>query len=242
MINVGANSGSNVNEFLLQYNIDWAVSPKKWHALTMTGCGVCGACKESVKDNRQTTSSVEVIAVEMMKPTFLRMRAAFDTFGVPGLALHLAVGAKNGIVYEPATIRAGTEHLGVQRKGVPVPMRTVDSIMRMHPFHRSGDTVDFLSIDTEGNDARVLMGAIEGLKRRAFRVVEFEYHGVGDWQRLSLNQTVTNIGAFGYRCYWQGSNGRLMRFRFDCNNEVHRWSNLVCTHEPRIARILDGLS
>uniref|UniRef100_A0A7S0L056 Methyltransferase FkbM domain-containing protein n=1 Tax=Coccolithus braarudii TaxID=221442 RepID=A0A7S0L056_9EUKA len=111
----------------------------------------------------------------------------------------------------------------------------------MLPFRRSGETVDFLSIDTEGHDSLVLLGASRGMKRRAFRVIEFEYHKVGMWARTSLNDTVVALRNHRYSCYWQGHR-RLIVFRFDCDNEFHAWSNLVCTHEERVARRFDSLA
>jgi hypothetical protein len=82
----------------------------------------------------------------------------------------------------------------------------------------------------------VLAGARDGLQRRAFRVIEFEYHAVGAWRWTSLNQTVFNLSSYGYRCYWQGNKGSLMTFRFDCDNEIRRWSNMVCTHDDKIVK------
>ena len=94
---------------------------------------------------------------------------------------------------------------GVASDGVEVPLVTVDAILQMFPFRRSGDAVDFLSIDNEGHDSLVLLGASQGIGRRAFRVIEFEYHKVGMWARTSLNDdTVVALRNHRYRCYWQG--------------------------------------
>ena len=44
-----------------------------------------------------------------------------------------------------------------------------------------------LSIDTEGNDMRVLLGAVRLLGAEMIRFLEFEYHKVGHWATADLS-------------------------------------------------------
>ena len=83
--------------------------------------------------------------------------------------------------------------------------------------------------------------AARGIERRAFRVIEFEYHGKGRWLTTSLNATVAALLRHDYTCFWQGNRGRLSRFRPACNYEFRAWSNLVCAHEARIVAVLRAL-
>merc|ERR1712216_1048236 len=126
------------------------------------------------------------------------------------------------------------------RTGKKVRMTTVDHLLR-----KETNTIDVLSVDTEGNDALVLRGAESLLRPKRVRVVEFEYHGFGHWGRGDhLNSTVTRT-LKGYTCFWQGSkkhNGRLHRFNPLCNYEFKSWSNLVCAHETKITDMLNDLS
>ena len=245
-INIGANVGSNVNEFLNMYNRTWKISPKEWHDQTNAGCGACGACKTVFHKREppplvEATKSIHVVGVEMMSSTFWKLEEAFRVFQVPGTALHAAGGDVLQTVYEPHLPRPGHEYQGVATKGAPIPMITIDSITTMLPAPDT-DVVDILSIDTEGHDALVLQGATTGISRHAFRVIEFEYHGVGAWAKTSLNATVSTLMKHNYRCYWQGNKGVLKRFRTSCNYEFKKWSNLVCAHEQNIVEIFEALS
>lgn len=243
MINIGANSGSNVNEFLLKHNPNWNVTPEKWHQAANMGCGVCGACKVSVAKGRRPISHIQIIALEMMTKNYNRLQFVFEKFNVPGIAVHAAGGKHNGIVYEPSNIELGKEDKGIKdatNRDLPVPMLTVDALMTMFPS-RHTDKIDILSIDTEGNDANVLHGAMHGISRRKFRIIEFEYHGVGHWRHISINKTVQSLMHHKYLCFWQGQgrNPKLARFQTKCNYEFKQWSNLVCSHEPDIINIFE---
>jgi hypothetical protein len=81
-INIGANSGSNVNEFLNIYNQTWNVSARLWHEQTQTGCGVCSACSASrvptlSKKVAKSPDSIHVVAVELITSTFLALHKHF---------------------------------------------------------------------------------------------------------------------------------------------------------------------
>ena len=241
-INVGANVGSNVNEFLLMYNSSWNISAMLWHQQTKTGCGVCGACRHDITGRERMTDvkTFGIVAVEMMSSTFMRLEEAFRIFRVPGVALHAAGGDQLQSVFEPSIPHTGYERSGVAGVGTPIPMVTVDALTTMFPSPHTR-IVDVLSIDTEGHDALVLQGAMQGIQKRRFRVIEFEYHGIGLWRNTSLNDTLIALKRHKYSCYWQGNNGILSRARTSCNYEFKKWSNLVCAHEKRILNIFEHL-
>lgn len=241
-INIGANVGSNVNEFLLMYHSSWNVSARLWHNQTNTGCGVCGACEHAVTGRKRIAgvNTFSIVAVEMMTSTFVRMEEAFRIFQVPGVALHAAGGDQLKSVFEPNIPRAGYEARGVAARGTPIPMVTVDALTTMFPCPHT-QVVDILSIDTEGHDALVLQGAMQGIRKRRFRVIEFEYHGCGMWRTTSLNDTLVALEHHNYSCYWQGNSGILSRATTSCNYEFKQWSNLVCAHEKNILNIFERL-
>lgn len=240
-INIGANSGSNVNEFLLKHDPKWNVTPALWHEAAGTGCGVCKACRTTVAKGTRPISHVHIIALEMMTVNYDRLQFVFEKFGVPGIAIHAAGGSYNGITYEPKLKKSkvGIEYMGIKdgkNTDSPVPMLTVDAVMTMLPSRHTNE-VDVLSIDTEGNDANVLKGAMYGISQRKFRIIEFEYHGVGDWQHTSIKDTVKSLMQHKYVCFWQGN--KLARFQIECDYEFKRWSNLVCSHEIDIINIFE---
>jgi FkbM family methyltransferase len=241
IINIGANSGSNVNEFLYEHDPSWNVTPQMWHEESKTGCGVCGACKTRVYRGTRPVNNIRAIAMELLYINFVILAHNFKVFNVPGVALNAAGGVKMDKVFAPYARLHGIEFLGVSTKpsenGYNVPMVNVDSLMTMFGWKSILSEVDFLSIDTEGHDALVLKGAQTGLQSKTFRVIEFEYHGVGEWRNNYLNNTVGVLMNYGYTCFWQG-NRAVAEYEVNCDNNFHKWSNLVCAHEsPIVAKL-----
>jgi hypothetical protein len=158
--------------------------------------------------------------------------------------VHAAAGASAGTFFEPAEQEVGDETVGVDTEvpsngGVAVPRRTIDSIAAEHNV----SDVDVLSIDTEGSDALVLLGASSMLRQRRVRVLEFEYTSRGNWLSSSLNDTLVWLAHAGYRCFWQGNHGVLAPAQqTTCNVEFRVWSNLVCAHETAVLRELQALA
>ena len=58
-----------------------------------------------------------------------------------------------------------------------VPLVTADHVAES----RGLDNITFLTIDTEGHDSLVLLGARQLLSARRVRVLQFEYHERGLW-------------------------------------------------------------
>jgi len=244
MINVGANKGYNVNSFLHRYS-NWLVTNPQWgaylRALNMGFCGVCGACNETVLV-RYGKAEVRVWAVELMSQNAALLESAFAHFAVPGRVIHAAGGETDGNTMEPTNTidtfisMPGVEWMGVSTQGNHFPMVTVDSLVRQNQLSK----VDMLSIDTEGHDAAVLRGAATALSQKMVRVVEFEYHAVGLWAVEKLGSTIDKMRRWGYECFWQSNWGELSPFLHQCRDlyEFRRWSNVVCSHDRDILRVL----
>ena len=78
------------------------------------------------------------------------------------------------------------------------------------------------------------------------RVIEFEYHYTGAWNKLSLWDTVSELHSrWSYRCYWQGDvrhSGALVPIHEACSSNIsHFWSNIVCAKEHHILRVFDEM-
>ena len=54
-----------------------------------------------------------------------------------------------------------------------VPMSNLDTFVSTY---KVADIIDFVSIDTEGYDAEVILGFVKTLVIKYVRVMEFEYH------------------------------------------------------------------
>jgi len=64
--------------------------------------------------------------------------------------------------------------------------------------------VDILQIDTEGHDPAVLQGAFALIRRRSIRCLVFEYHNLGLWQTVKLQDVVVSLDLYYFDCYFQG--------------------------------------
>ena len=108
-----------------------------------------------------------------------------------------------------------------------VPATTVDALVAEH---LGGVPPAILAIDTEGFDGLVLRGARTTLgSSDAPGLLEFEYHAAGPWGEMRLEQTISELDAFGYDCYWmQGPLIPLTCFDWARFADAHDWSNVVC--------------
>ena len=240
ILNVGANKGFNVNSFLNRFQRGWNITNAAWHGHSPSaGCGVCGACEREV-DLLYGRANVYALAVEMASANYENLQTLFATFKVPGDVIHAAGGAQPGVAYEPANLTLGTEHWGIQAHGIEITMVSVDQLVA----ERKLDSVDLLSIDTEGHDAPVLRGSAKTLEKRIAKIVEFEYHGVGAWATgEKLGDVISMMRRYRYTCFWQSNGGQLSPFFPQCAAvyEFGMWSNVVCATDPKIVTALDML-
>jgi FkbM family methyltransferase len=113
-----------------------------------------------------------------------------------------------------------------------VNVSTVDELVDEHELQ----SIDILSIDTEGNDMRVIFGAVHSLSK--VRLLEFEYHGVNRWQYSDLQDLVDLLDQFNFDCYWPLNDGRLLRLT-ECWDDSYyakrSWSNVVCCNRDEVA-------
>jgi FkbM family methyltransferase len=92
------------------------------------------------------------------------------------------------------------------------------------------DWIDFLSIDVEGFDYPVLMGAEQTLRRTKY--LEFEYNWKGQWKQHALSTVIRRLQEAGFACYWSGAYGHVWRIT-DCwldHYDSKFWSNVACVN------------
>jgi FkbM family methyltransferase len=89
--------------------------------------------------------------------------------------------------------------------GEAVPVTTIDEYCR----EKKISVVDFIKIDAEGFDIKVMQGAAETLLHRRVKMLSFEGKDVSgsDWQR----QFQVLDTQFGFDCYMNGENNMLVR-------------------------------
>jgi hypothetical protein len=150
-----------------------------------------------------------------------------------------AVDTLPGVALFPNFLLPGVEHLGLGHIGasgsqaIPINVTSVDLFLADEGLTE----VDFLSIDAEGHDGRVLLGAARSLAAGRIRMLEFEYGKAGVWKTTELSTFVDYLDVLQYDCYWMGDGGELWRLT-GCwlarYKEKAEWSNVVCVH-----RLLD---
>jgi FkbM family methyltransferase len=97
----------------------------------------------------------------------------------------------------------------------------------------TSQAIDFLSIDVEGFDWDVLLGATRTLERVNY--LEFEYNWKGSWRNQTLSSAIRHLKERGFVCYWAGSSGNLWRIT-DCwmdYYDIRFWSNVACVNTRR---------
>ena len=76
-----------------------------------------------------------------------------------------------------------------------VEIRTLDSLLPELGINN----VDFVKVDTEGNDLNVLSGAVETLRAGKIGAIQFEYNFLWLHNRFSLYQVFRFIEGLDYR-------------------------------------------
>lgn len=255
MLNVGANKGFNLAEWMQRYTAA-DVSNKKWHQLMMKRadppcalqcCGVCLVCHRTRM--KQTASArLQLHAFELQPSNERLLRQLVALGGAPVEVHGAAVSNASGVVYTHDAGAPGYESVsalraprGRGRRAIVRNVTTIDDFMRTRGIER----VALVSIDTEGWDAFVMRGMSRALERKAVDLFEFEYTRA--WKphlgEHALAGHLRWLDQVGYTCFWQGNRGALAQANAGCWREEdhsrisHRWSNLVCTHRPDLLAV-----
>ena len=89
--------------------------------------------------------------------------------------------------------------------------------------------IDVLTVDAEGLDPDVLVGAEGLLRSQRVRLLEFEYNWQRSWEKTTLKSVVEKLDGFGYDCF-------LMQHKFLLRAtgcwvaayEFKNWGNVMC--------------
>ena len=152
-----------------------------------------GYCMEPLQSNINLLNEVMTNMSFNMHDQIHLIRAAADAF--------------NGNASFPATTIMGKESLGLSgNEGAIFDGWSKVNLINLDSFIESEkiDTVDWLSIDTEGHDARVLLGLLNSLSKQKVRFFEFETHYKGPWIHIDLEYVTDMLDEFDYDCYWEG--------------------------------------
>lgn len=205
-----------------------APTSKEWsERLPNTDRGVCGQGDYNYPLGAQQNPTV--VCVEPMPENYHALKAAsrgLKQFYVRQAAVTLT---NQEHVYFPND-GFGREDLQILDKQEPetvlVQAITVDKLASHYT------TPNILSIDTEGHDALVLLGAAGSLASGKIKYIEFEYHSNEPWLSYKLKWVIDYLDNLHYDCFWAGNDGTTTKItgKWRDEFEFHAWSNVVCAH------------
>lgn len=242
IVSVGCNKGDDLVRQMQMWTkskvYDVASFRNATQAYGMESVRACPSEPYAADKAEHETSSHSVARVfgyciEPMPSTFVAVKKAIDAVGLAShvRAFRYAVSSKPGLTWFAGDVPAGVENLGMETDSdsgdgkIATDVVTIDQFATAHRLRE----IHTLSVDTEGNDARVLIGAIESLPR--VRLLEFEYHSVGHWATADLHDTVDYLDNLGFTCFWAGNAGQLWRLTNCWHDSYYAdrwWSNVVC--------------
>jgi FkbM family methyltransferase len=102
------------------------------------------------------------------------------------------------------------------------------------------DRVDFLKIDAEGYDLRVLRGAADLLRAQRIGVAQFEYNRAWQLAGDTLRAAYTLLEACGYAVYLLKRDG-LYTLNYQLYEEYFEYSNFVAISPPWLPLLRDRI-
>lgn len=128
--------------------------------------------------------------------------------GHPSLQYLLGISNQNGessFVYYPQAPGLSTLHRRPELEALDglVPIFLTVPLMRLDDFCAEHliNSVDFLKIDTEGNELFVLLGAEKLLLTQSIQLIQFEYGGCYLDSKTTLKDVYEYLSGFGYAIY-----------------------------------------
>ena len=242
----GCNKGFDGVEFLVHYSPPHPfminMSSKNWwtelQRLTTNkiGCGACSQCKTRFSSKRLVgpqgnQMKPRIYCIEAMPITASLTKAAAKNLGYDERGLMISNGAFIGSQainrINVGNSSLADETLQVGKGGAIVPATTVDKWANDMGI----DILDFLILDTEGFDPKVLWGAAALLGGNRVRLLEFEVHTVGEWKHIRVADVLDYLDNVGMVCFLCGQH-HIWRIT-GCWDETlfskyKFWNNIVC--------------
>jgi FkbM family methyltransferase len=138
--------------------------------------------------------------------------------------------------YEQPNSGEGSTLVRELRSSAKAARRVTISTLDLEMYNRGFDSIDFLKVDTEGYDLRVLHGASGLLSRQQIGLIQFEYNSM--W--ASANSTLAGanhlLESYGYRIFLLRQDG-LFDFDYSTYGEFFTYCNFVAVPSSRLKLI-----
>lgn len=204
---------------------------------TKRACPIEKHRPSSLKSNRL---HVRAYCIEPMPSNFELLQTVMRDMGYIGpiKLIQAAVSSVSGKSPFP-NAEIGKESMGLgmnknnKYSNVEVDVISLDKFVQNEKLLK----IDYLTIDTEGNDMKALIGCIKTLASGIIRYLEFEYHSVGRWARSDLQDLIDILDQLNFDCYWTLNSGNLLRLTgcwHDSYYSERTWSNIGCINRMEI--------
>ena len=246
-IYVGCNKGMDAINTLRMMSSNPGVDKHTWKTAFFDGQTViAGHCKQelveqfSISDTEQTPTIVHCI--EAMPVTAHQLAATAEKLNLNNelIVQNAAMSSSDGTAWFPDMEgKVGVETAGLDNCAKDknmckeIPQYTLDTYVGK--FIANDGLIDFLSIDVEGFDWEVILGAGDVLTR--VRYLEFEYNWKGPWGKHLLSTAILKLQRKGFICYWAGTDSHIWRIT-GCwldHFDLKFWSNVACVHHEHDA-------
>lgn len=230
-------------------------TPRKYGFLRSQPCGACSTvCRGGVKRHARDGGTVHLLELAVANAKLLRYLAV-ATNSSDLISVHNIAASNESGTAHARKVMIGWEQAGmldphsfrIKRKQSDLVIKlTVDDFLDRE---RLPKIIDLVVVDTEGHDPYVLEGMRGALASKRITLLEFEYSNKWPTHPYSLGKTLTSLAADGYRCYMESRTRKragsevlapLSPPCWEAALEKRKWSNVVCSHEPRALAMLDA--
>jgi FkbM family methyltransferase len=171
----------------------------------------------------------------LFEPSLAAFKVLTEKFRASGISIQcLAVGDYVGTALFVEEPNCGeTSSIAIVHPPCGIPSREVSMCTLDAAFGNKDLMIDYLKIDAEGYDFKVLLGANALLRQNRIRFIQFEYNSSWIAAGHSLKQCTTYLNDLGYEVFIIRSSG-LHPFRYELWGDFFRYSNFFsCMPEDR---------
>ncbi|HEY4786111.1 MAG TPA: FkbM family methyltransferase [Bacteroidales bacterium] len=115
-------------------------------------------------------------------------------------------------------------------------------VKQLDELFPEGNNIDFIKIDTEGNDFNVLLGAKQLLKDKRIRAIQFEYNDSWRYAGHTIIDAINFLNETDYLTYLIRPDG-IYEFDYQFWGEYYHYSNFLTTTKdnyPNIKQLIKG--
>jgi FkbM family methyltransferase len=112
-------------------------------------------------------------------------------------------------------------------KKIQVQTQTIQEYCKQNKI----DHIDFLKIDTEGHESKIIESLDYLLKQHAIRYLQFEYGGTFQDAKTTLEHIWKKLDTLGYKIYRISNEGLIAICKWQSSLENYRYSNYLAVSD-----------